>query len=157
MGSSVIAVERIGTLGELRGFVRDGPPPHYAFEILQDEDGRAWTLRVPLDQDASLRRLLMAAQGRLRQIGHVGRDLEGCRLLAAELLGADDELVAVVLSEDDRERFALWRRERGRSGWSWTLDVVFAPLEHAAELCRLLETALQRAREQMRAGTLPHG
>ncbi|MDX6750294.1 hypothetical protein SH611_10800 [Geminicoccaceae bacterium 1502E] len=157
MAGSVIAWERIGELGELRGFVREGPPPHYAFEILQDEDGRAWTLRVPLAQDASLRRVLAAVAGRLQHLHDIEPDEEGCRRLAGELLGGEDELVALVMSGQGQERFALWRRERLGSGWSWTLDVVFAPLGDAAELCRLIEAALAQAREQMRTGTLPQG
>lgn len=154
MAGSVIALERIAGLGELRGFVREGPPPHFAFEIFQDEDGRAWTLRVPLQQDASLRRVLAASRTKLPRAMEADPDETGTRQLASELLGAGDELVALVLSSEGQERFALWRRERGGGGWSWTLDVVFAPLAHAGEMCLLIEAALERARAQMRAGTL---
>lgn len=144
MNARLIGCERLGALGELRSFVRPGPPVHLAFEILQDGDGRAWTLRVPFDHAHDLRRLLDAALERMSRGSAIGFDEQGMAPLGNEEVGPGDEVVALTLSRDDERRFALWRRQRGHRGWSWTLDALFVPLDEAATLCRLIARSLDR-------------
>lgn len=137
--------ERLGELGELRAYRRPGPPEHVAFEVLREADGRAWTLRVPWEGREALRRLLEAAPARL------GSDEppldfggEGCAELAREPLAAGVEVLAVLLSQGDERAFAVWRREMGRQGWGWTLDVVVVPEALAATLCERMLADLGR-------------
>ncbi len=142
MNTKLIGCERLGGLGELRSFVRPGPPTHLAFEILQDGDGRAWTLRVPFDRADGLRRLLDAALDRMSSGATIGFDEQGTAPLCNEEMGPGDELVALALTQDSEQRFALWRRQLGHRGWSWTLDALFVPLDEAPELCRLIARSL---------------
>jgi hypothetical protein len=144
MNARLLGCARLGGLGELRSFLRPGPPAHLAFEILQDGDGRAWTLRVPLDGAESLRRLLGSALDRLSSGARIGFDEQGMAALANEEMGPGDEVVALALTQDDERRFALWRREMGRLGWSWTLDALFVPFGEAPELCRLIGRSLDQ-------------
>jgi hypothetical protein len=142
MVSQVIACERLGEHGELRGFVRDGPPQHLAFEIFRDADGRAWTLRVPLADHARLERLTTVAAARLARGGAPALAEDGTATLARETLSNGDEVVALVLEQDGERVFALWRREPARDGWSWTLDAVFVPEALAEASCAVIRRAL---------------
>ncbi len=157
MNAQLLGCERLGELGELRSFLRPGPPVHLAFEILQDEDGRAWTLRVPADRMDSLRRLLGAALKQMSSGARITLDEQGMAALASEELDTGDEVVALVLSQDDEQRFALWRRELGSRGWSWTLDALFVPFEEATELCRVIGRSLDQLAHQARSRPMPHG
>jgi len=142
MVATVIACERLGDHGELRVFLRDGPPEHLALEIFRDEDGRAWTLRVPADDAGRLERVVRTAAQRLGRADPLIADADGTATLAREPLGVGGELVALVLEQDGREVFALWRREPAQGGWSWTLDALFVPLDLAAAACAQIEAAL---------------
>ena len=43
-------------------------------------------------------------------------------------------LAALVLAQGEERALALWRRERLREGWSWTIDLVLVPLAHGLPL-----------------------
>ena len=142
--ASVIACERLADHGELRVFLREGPPEHLAFEIFQEADGRAWTLRVPIADRVRLTRVVRAAAQRLARPEPLAVAADGTSVLAQEMLSIGDELVALVLVQEGRHAFALWRRERVRDGWAWTLDAVFAPYELAGAVCAEIEAVLAR-------------
>ena len=140
----MIGWERIGEYGELRSFLRDGPPPQMAFEILREVDGRAWTLRVPLEARPALAGLVRQAANRLARPEQWQFDAAGLCPLASARLDAASELAALVLQEDGELRFALWRRELLGGRWEWTLDALFVPAELGQACCVLVESALAR-------------
>jgi hypothetical protein len=148
MVAKVIGCERLGDHGELRSFLRDGPPVHLAFEIFQDADGRAWTLRVPQAKAVSFQRLVRIAQSKLERPETLQMAADGTCLLGREDLAEGDDITAIILDQGGDQVFALWRRELLRSGWSWTLDAVFVPLPLGRHLCLLIDDALQRAPRQ---------
>jgi hypothetical protein len=47
----------------------------------------------------------------------------------------------MVLAEGEERALALWRRERLRSGWNWTIDVALLPLAFGRELFALTRRA----------------
>jgi hypothetical protein len=145
--------ERLGDLGELRLYLRPGPPQHLAVEVLREEDGRAWTLRVPWPRRGVLRQLLGDSVWKLTSGGRPAVLPGGHAVLARGALVTGDEVVATLLEEGEEIAFALWRRELSRRGeWVWTLDVVVVPEALAIELCRQVMTGLERLERE--AGTM---
>jgi hypothetical protein len=139
--AKVVAVEPLENYGELRCFLRDGPPRHFACEILREVDGRAWTLRVPTARLDALRALLRQAQRRMYDTEPAEFDEEGMIWLGRERLAEDEELAALFLQQETDIIFAIWKREHLPTGWSWTLEAMFVPVAHVAAACRTLEAA----------------
>jgi hypothetical protein len=157
MEQPAVVQERLEGLGELRIYRRPGPPEHAAFEVLRASDGRAWTLRAPWTARETLTTLLTSARDRLDAEEPPVFDNEGCAEIARAALGADDEILVVLLQQGEEKALAVWRRERARSGWSWTLDVVVVPERLGGELCRRLLEGLERlAQVKEPAGTRAH-
>jgi hypothetical protein len=147
MVTVVLLVERLEGHGELRCFLREGPPEHLAFEIFQDEDGRGWTLRLPVGRIGVLAPLFHAARAALAGKVPLEIDAEGAAVIARESLAPAEELAAVILEQGRERRFALWRRELARTGWSWTLEALFVPLPQAPRLLEAIERALAARRQ----------
>ena len=137
----VVAVEPLENYGELRCFLRDGPPPHFACEVLREADGRAWTLRVPTARLDAFRALLRQAQRRMYDTAPAEFDAEGMIWLGRERLTEEEELAALFLQQEADIMFAIWKREHLPAGWSWTLEAMFVPVTHVGAACRALEAA----------------
>jgi hypothetical protein len=139
--AQVLGVETLEGYGELRCFLREGPPTHFAFEVLREVDGRAWTLRVPTVHVGRFRSLLRQAQHELDKTEQAAFGEDGMVWLGRETLDRDEELVALVIQEEAAYVFALWKREKICGDWSWTLEAVFAPVELSYALCKVLDAA----------------
>lgn len=145
MRDASVICERLGELGELRLYRRHGPPEHLAVEILRDEDGRAWTLRVPWSQRGPFRHLLSDSVWRLASASRPAADREGIAQLCRAVLGQGDEILSLFMESGPDRAFALWRRELLQRGdWSWTLDVVVVPDDLAVTLCNRVIVALDQ-------------
>jgi hypothetical protein len=138
MAAGVLAREGLPKHGELRAY-RLTDRPELLLEVLREADGRAWQLRVPVGGREALTRLVREAGPALRTPERLAFDAEGMALLGEVALGPDDGLAAV------ERAFALWRRERLRTGWSWTIDLVLVPMEHGPHLCSFVQGALAAA------------
>lgn len=143
MAARVLAREALAEHGELRIYqLEDGAS--LLIEVLREADGRAWQLRLPVAERAGLVRLLRETARRLRAEAPLDFDADGCALLTEILLGPDDGLAALVLAQGEERALALWRRERLREGWSWTIDLVLVPLAHGLPLTASIEEVLAR-------------
>ena len=151
----VLAVEPLEGYGELRCFLRDGPPAHFACEVLREVDGRAWTLRVPVARLGVLRALLRHARRVMKDTETAEFDAEGMFWLGRERLVEGEEIAALVLQEGDSLVFALWKREHLRTGWSWTLDAVFVPVALAMPLCEMLDASLEALTRAYQSAFIP--
>lgn len=154
MTEAVLSWEKLGDYGELRTFRRSGPPWHLAIEILREVDGRAWTLRVPLDELRALMTVLRSASARLGSPSELVFDEDGTAVLTSDRLRGDRELYALVLQQNDDLIFALWIREHLRAGWSWSLDAVFVPIDLYRTFIDLLVKAIEVAKHPS-AGAMP--
>ena len=114
------------------------------FEVLREADGRACLLRLPYRERAAVAHLLRQTAPRLADPVDPGFDEEGLAVLRRALLPPNDRLAAVALASDAERAFAVWREERLRTGWSWTIDVVVVPFELGPRLCELIIEALER-------------
>ena len=139
MAHDLVARETLAEFGEFRAYWRS-ERQELAFEAFREADGRAWLLRVPLEARAALRAMLRDLAPMLDH-----RTTADPGILRQVALGPKDELAAVLLEEGDARAFALWRRERLRSGWSWTVDVVVVPLDLARWLCGRVAQVVDRA------------
>jgi hypothetical protein len=140
MAPGVLARETIGDHGELRAYhlvERD----EILLEVLREEDGRAWQLRVPVRERAAVTRLIDQVEPRLAAPKLLTFDADGAAFLGQASIGPDDRVEAVVLAEGDERALALWRRERLRSGWSWTIDIALVPFELGPRLCSFVRHA----------------
>ncbi|SNB62388.1 hypothetical protein SAMN07250955_103106 [Arboricoccus pini] len=155
MTEAILTWEKLGEYGELRTFRRSGPPWHLAIEILREVDGRAWTLRIPLDELRALMTVLRSASARLGAPSELVFDEDGTAVLTSDRLRGDRELYALVLQQNDDLIFALWTREHLRSGWSWSLDAVFVPIDLYRSFIDLLFKAIEAAK-QPNAGHMPN-
>lgn len=155
MTEAVLSWERLGDYGELRTFRRSGPPWHLAIEVLRESDGRAWTLRIPLDELRSLTTVLRSAFARLIQPGDLVFDEDGVAVITSDRLRGDRELHALVMQQGEDLIFALWMREHLRSGWSWSLDAVFVPLDLYRPLLELLGKAIEVAKRPSGGRSMP--
>jgi len=144
MAAGVLAREGLPEHGELRAY-RLTDRPELLLEVLREADGRAWQLRVPVGGREALTRLVREAGPALRTPERLAFDAEGMALLGEVALGPDDGLAAVALAQGPERAFALWRRERLRTGWSWTIDLVLVPIEHGPHLCSFVQGALAAA------------
>lgn len=141
MAAAVLARETLADHGELRAY-RLVDRPEVLLEVLREADGRAWQLRVAVAERAAVARLLRAAAPALAEPAQLAFDAEGAAILAEVPLGPDQELAAVALAQDEERAFALWRRERLRDGWSWTIELVLVPFDLGPRLCAFVDGAL---------------
>lgn len=146
MGAGVLARETLVDHGELRAYLLE-ERAELLIEVLRDVDGRAWQLRLPLDRRTTVAGLLRTTAPSLAAAKGLTFDADGTVILGEVPLGSEDGLTAVALAEGDERAFALWRRERLRSGWSWTIDLVLVPIEFGQQLCRFVQSTLSAARE----------
>jgi hypothetical protein len=144
----VIALDQLADHAELRSFLREGPPAHLAFEVLQEADGRAWTLRVPLDRRSALVSLVRTARRAFARGDPFSFDAQGFCMLGRETIIKGDDIAALILEQEGQKVFALWRLELLRDGWSWTLDVLFVPLALAETLLERIDEALGKVGRQ---------
>ncbi len=142
--AGALAREVLPDHGELRAY-RLVDRPELLLEVLREADGRAWQLRVPLEHGATVSSLLAGAASSLPVPESIDFDAEGTAMLGEVPLGAEERLAAVALAEGDQRAFALWRRERTRAGWSWTIDLALVPLELGPRLCAFARGALAQA------------
>ena len=141
MAARVLARETLAAHGELRAYLlEDGAT--LLVEVLREADGRAWQLRLPLAERAGITRLLRATAHRLRVEESPVPGPDGSALLGEIPLGTRDGLVAVVLAEGEERALALWRRERLRDGWSWTIAQALVPLALGLQLATGVESVL---------------
>lgn len=134
MAQGLLTREAIADFGEFRAYLRV-ERQELAFEAFREGDGRAWLLRVPLAARAALGALLRDVSPMLLDDSSLALD---ARVLRQVSIGPSDQLAAVLIAEGDRRAFALWRQERLRIGWSWTIDVMVVPVELACRLCGLI-------------------
>lgn len=144
MAAGVLARETLEDHGELRAY-RLVDRAELLIEVFREADGRAWQLRLPVEQRAEVSRLLRAAGKGLQASASLEFDAEGTAILEEIPLSATDGLAAVALAEGAERAFALWRRERLRSGWSWTIDLVLVPFELGQRLCGFVQEAMASA------------
>lgn len=140
MAARVLMRETIGDHGEFRAY-RLAEREEILLEVLREADGRAWQLRLPVEAQPMVIRLIDETLPRLGAPKLLAFDADGTAMLGQAPLGPGDQLAAVVLAEGDERVVALWRRERLRSGWSWTIDVALVPLEHGKQLYGLVREA----------------
>lgn len=144
-GSGLITRQLLPEHGEFRAFVRPERDGELSIEVLREEDGRAFILRVPRTGQAGFGRLVERVAKLLTTDLRLDFGEDGACELDKSQIDADDEIASVVLAEGEGRAFAFWRRERLQAGWSWTIDVVLVPLEQAPDLCRLTMAALREA------------
>lgn len=149
MTASVLAREALEDHGELRAY-NLVDRPEVMLEVLREADGRAWQLRVPVEERHAVARLLHQATPALATPDQLEFDTDGTALLGEVPLGPDHGLAAIALEQGSERAFALWRRERLRGGWSWTIDVVLVPMDLGPHLCTFVQGALE-------AAARPHG
>ncbi|MEK0082667.1 hypothetical protein [Benzoatithermus flavus] len=137
MAPRVLVRATVGDHGEFRAY-RLVERDELLLEVLREADGRAWQLRVPIAERAFVIRLIDEIEPRLANPKLLAFDADGTAMLGQAPLGPHDQLAAVVLAEGDERVLALWRRERLRSGWSWTIDVAIVPFDLGHELCSLV-------------------
>jgi hypothetical protein len=138
MANGLLRREPIPEFGEFRAYLR-AERQEMVFEAFREGDGRAWLLRVPLPARPAVAALLRDVDPML------GRAPTEPGVLRQVALGPADQLVALLLADGEERAFALWRQERLRTGWSWTVDVLVVPMVLAGTLCRLLRQVLDRA------------
>jgi hypothetical protein len=137
----VLARETVDDHGELRAY-HLADRADILLEVFREEDGRAWQLRLPVRERAAVAQLIRQVQPSLAAPAPLAFDADGAALLGQAPMGPDDEITAVALAEGEDRAFALWRRERLRAGWSWTVDVALVPLDLAPQLCGFVLQAL---------------
>jgi hypothetical protein len=141
MTAGVLAREMLPDHGELRAY-RLVDRPELLLEVLREADGRAWQLRLPLEHGPVVTNLLAGATPALRSPERIAFDDDGTAVLGEVPLDAGTRLAAVALVEGEEQVFALWRRERTRAGWSWTVDLALVPIELGPQLCAFARGAL---------------
>jgi hypothetical protein len=147
MAARVLARETLPDHGELRAYRLEGRA-ELLLEVFREADGRAWQLRLPLPERAAVARLLRQAVPSLADPDQLAFDASGTAMLGGTALGLDAELAVVVLAQGEDRAFALWRRERLRTGWSWTIDLVLVPMALGQRLCRFVQEALAADAEE---------
>jgi hypothetical protein len=154
MQAGVLARGQLAEHGEMRAWhlVDRG---ELVLEVLREADGRAWQLRLPVREHAAVARLVRQVMPALAAPRTLAFDEHGAALLGQAPIGPNDQIAAVVLAQDEERAFALWRRERLRGGWSWTIDVTLVPLAFATELCAFVQGALSTLDDHRR--NLPGG
>jgi hypothetical protein len=141
MQAGVLARGQLAEHGEMRAYLL-ADRGELVLEVLREADGRAWQLRLPVREQAAVARLVRQVTPALAAPRTFAFDEHGAALLGQVPIGPNDQLAAVVLAQDDERAFALWRRERLRAGWSWTIDVTLVPLAFAPELCAFVQEVL---------------
>lgn len=142
--AGIVAREMLPDHGELRAY-RLADRSELLLEVLREVDGRAWQLRLPLEQGGVVTNLLAGAAPALRSPDAIAFDADGTALLGEVALQAESRLAALALLEGEERAFALWRRERTRSGWSWTIDLALVPMEFGAQLCSFVRGTLAKS------------
>lgn len=141
--AGIVAREMLQGHGELRAYDL-ADRSELLLEVLREADGRAWQLRLPLEHGAVVINLLAGATPLLGSTDAIAFGADGTALLGDAPLDAGTRLAAVALLEGEERAFALWRRERTQSGWSWTIDLALVPMEFAVQLCTFVRGALAR-------------
>lgn len=144
MTAGVLAREMLPDHGELRAY-RLVDRSELLLEVLRETDGRAWQLRLPLDQRPVVTNLLAGTAPTLRTPERIAFDDVGTAVLAEVPLAAGTRLAAVALVEGEKQAFALWRRERTLAGWSWTIDLALVPMAFGPQLCSFARGTLARS------------
>lgn len=140
MVDGLLTREPIAGFGEFRAY-RHVDRGELVFEAFREEDGRAWLLRLPLQERSAAAFLARHVAPMLAGPAAFAVDAGGAAVLHQVALGPEAQLAAVMLEGEEERAFALWRQERLRAGWSWTIDVVVVPWPLAGRLCALvLET-----------------
>jgi hypothetical protein len=140
MVDGLLTREPVAGYGELRAY-RHLDRGELVFEAFREEDGRAWLLRLPLRERSAAAFLARHVAPMLTNPAAFAIDDGGAAVIHQVALGPDAQLAAVMLEGGEERAFTLWRQERLRAGWSWTIDVVLVPWPLAGRLCALvLET-----------------
>jgi hypothetical protein len=154
MQAGVLARGELAEHGEMRAY-HLADRGELVLEVLREADGRAWQLRLPVREQAAVARLVRQVRPALAAPRTFAFDEHGAALLGQTPIGPNDQVAAIVLAQDEERAFALWRRERLRDGWSWTIDVTLVPLALAPEFCAFAQEALTTLGDYRR--NLPDG
>ena len=144
MAEGLLSREPVADYGEFRAYLRR-EREEMVFEAFREADGRAWLLRLPLQERGAVARLVRAVTPVIAGGREVPVDAGGAGVIDRVTIGPNDQLAAVVLEDGEERAFALWRQEQLKGGWSWTIDVVVVPLELAKRLCALVLQVIDRA------------
>lgn len=143
MADDLVVRSPIAGHGEFRAYYHPARS-EVVFEVLREVDGRACMLRLPHRERAVMGTILHQTLPRLADPVEPAFDEQGVAVLRRVVISPGDRLAAVVLASDEERAFAVWREEKLRAGWSWTIDVVVVPLRLAPMLAELVLQALER-------------